>query len=356
LQKLRLGMHLEIREGSFAKNMSTLLRPIINMRFPIRNCFFVSDDITVSDILQKGHMDYLVRRGIDEGLDPLDAIRLVTINTAEHFNVDRDVGGIAPGRYADILIVEDLTKVTIKTVIASGIIVFHDDKLIWESQPIKTPKFMLNTIKLKEKVKPEDFIIKIPLVQGVLKEVKVKVIDLNWPQIITKQIIRKMKVQNQVVINEYDDIAKVSVVERHKGTGNISKGFVKGFDIKKGAVASSVSHDVHNIVVVGRDDVSMATAVNRISELGGGVVVTLENEVLAELPLPIAGLMCDKPAGIVSRNFNNVNNKLKELGVLIDDPIPYLSFITLPVIPEIRITDKGLVDVFKGRLTPLFEE
>jgi len=349
VQKLRLGMALEIREGSAAKNLAALIKPILKFKFDTRHCLLATDDRHPEDLMREGHIDHVVRRAIEEGVDPIKAIQMATLNTAEHFELDREMGSISPGKIADVVMVGNLEKFNVERVIANGKIVAERGKLKITLPIRKPPSFAKKTMKLKRRVSAEDF----EIIAKKAGKVKVRVIGIAEGQILTSQHIEHLETRGgAVLLDAKRDIAKVAVVERHRATGNIGLGFVRGFGIRRGAIASSVGHDAHNITVVGVNDEEMATAVNTIASIGGGQVVVSRGEVLARVGLPIAGLMSDEPVEIVSAQLGKLHLAAKRLGIKIRSPFMQMAFLPLAVIPELRITDKGLVDVKRGKIVP----
>jgi adenine deaminase len=350
VQKLRLGVKLEIREGSEAKNLATLVKPILELGLDTKHCLLATDDRHPSDLIKEGHIDHLVRRAIEEGVDPIKAIQMATVNTAEHFKVDQDLGSISPGKIADILVIDDLEKFSISMVIADGRLVAEDGKLVVDLPTPEHPEFVMRTMNLR-RVSPKDFVIKIPTKTD---KVDVRVIEVVEGRILTEHGVKTLKVEDGGIMPDLtNDIVKVAVVERHRNTGNIGLGFVKGFGIKEGAIASSVGHDAHNIIVIGASEADMAVAVNTVAQMRGGQVAVKQGEVLARVELPIAGLMSNDPVEVVSVKLDDLNNAVKGLGIKVGQPFMRMSFLPLAVIPKLRITDKGLVDVEKFSLVNL---
>jgi len=344
VQKLRLGMALEMREGSATKNLAALVKPILKFKLDTRHCLLATDDRHPEDLMEEGHIDHVIRRAIEEGIDPIKAIQMATLNTAEHFELDREMGSISPGKIADVVMVGNLEKFNVEQVIANGKLVAERGKLKVALPVRKPPSFAEKTMKLKRGVNVEDF--KIMAKAG---KVKARVIGITEGQIVTSQRIERLAARGGAVLPDVKrDIAKVAVVERHRATGNIGLGFVRGFGIRRGAIASSVGHDAHNITVVGVSDVDMATAVNTIASAGGGQVVVSRGKVLVRVDLPIAGLMSDEPVEVVSAQLEKLHLAAKGLGIKMRSPFMQMAFLPLAVVPELRITDKGLVDV-KGR-------
>jgi len=336
-EKIENGIFLMIREGSTAKNMEALI-PIINKKNFHRTCF-VSDDLHPEDIKEKGHMDFILRKAVSLGLDPITAIRMVTINPATHFGL-RDRGSISPGKRADIVVVEELRKFRV-------IEVFKDGKRTGEGKKRIFKKFN-NSIKIGHFFKEKLEIL-------ALKKGKVRVIEIIPDQIVNRMIFVDPFIKDGKICSDPErDILKVCVIERHKGTGNVGLGLVKGFGIKRGAIASSVSHDSHNIVAVGVDDEDIYRAIIEIRDIGGGMVVVSDGKVMAKLRLEIAGLMTNSSLDELLKEIKKLNNEVRKLGISLENPFMKLSFLSLPVIPELRITDKGLVDVNRFELVPLF--
>jgi adenine deaminase len=337
-EKLRRGMYLMIREGSSEKNLDALLPLVTDNTY--KRCFFVVDDRSCSDLLREGDIDAVVRKAISRGLEPVRAIQMATINAAEYFRL-HDRGGIGPGYMANLITITDLAKLEIDMVFYQGRLVAKQGKPFFPSHPI--------TLELKDTVR-----IKSPTT----KSLKIAAADETYPvieivpgQIVTKKTVEKIKIVDGVVMPDVErDILKLVVVERHKASGNIGLGLVKGFGLKKGALASSVAHDSHNIIAVGADDLDILKAVEEINRLQGGLVVCANLEILASLPLPIAGLLSPEPLDVVVFQHETVEKAAASLGNLPPAPFSILSFLALPVIPELRLTDLGLVDVNEFKL------
>jgi adenine deaminase len=337
-EKLRRGMHLMIRDGSSAKNLDALL-PLVNNRTS-RRCFFVVDDRSCSDLLQEGDIDAVVRKAIQRGLDPVKAMQLATINPAEYFRI-YDHGGIGPGYIANLITINDLPKLEIDMVFYKGELVAKEGDYLL---PIpRTSGEELNTIRIKS--------FGIEALKLTTEATSLPVIEIIPGQIVTKKRVEKVKVKDKVVLSDIEeDILKLVVVERHKATGNIGKGLVKGFGLKHGALASSIAHDSHNIVAVGTNDQDIYTAIKHIEKLQGGLAVCNNGKILADLPLPIAGLLSPEPLDAVAKKFSGVEKAALVLGTTPPAPFDLLSFIALPVIPELRLTDMGMVDVLEFKL------
>jgi adenine deaminase len=350
VEKIRLGCVVEIREGSTSHNLSALIHAIKSHGLSSRRALLVSDDRHASDLMKLGHMDHNVRRAIEEGMDPIDAIRMATLNTAEHFRVDDEIGGIAPGRRADIVLTRDPSNIKAETVIADGRIVAKDGVLATE---IISPPFAqrsLRTVRLRRPLKPSDFVVRSNRENGTA----LIVVIYTSGEILTRKMCQEIMVRgSQIQGNIEQDILKIAVIERHKRTGNIGRGFVKGFGLKRGAIASSVAHDSHNICVVGVNDSDMAVAANEIARTQGGMVAAKDGKILAELALPFAGLMSTRPIVEVNEAEKRLSEAARSLGCTFSSPFMVMSFLSLAVIPEIRLTDKGIVDVGAAKLIPM---
>jgi adenine deaminase len=349
-EKLRAGMRIMIREGTAAKNLSDLL-PMVNIRNS-RRAFFVSDDKHPDDLLFNGHLNATLRKAVSIGLDPVTAVQMTTLNTAEYFRLD-DRGAIAPGKKADITIVDNLTDFNVKTVIKNGKLLL-ENKQLKISLPSYQDKSVLNTMH----VKPFSIsALKVKAVKDRLNVIRIipnQIITDKW--ITTPMVSKKSKKDKGEVIADIErDILKLVVTERHKKTGNIGIGFVTGFGLKKGALASSVAHDSHNIICVGTNDKDIYVAIKEIIKLGGGFVAVDNGKVKALLALPIAGLMSNESAETVSNQLKTLLNTVRPWGTKIDNPFITLSFLALPVIPQLKLTDKGLVDVSQFKIVSLFE-
>ena len=341
-EKLNLGMHIMIREGTAAENLEALI-PVVNER-TARRMMWCTDDKHPQDILEKGHIDSIVRKAIFTGLDPVIAIQMATINPAEYFRMD-DIGAIAPGRRADLVVFSDLEIPQMEAVYCGGVLVAENGNIspeIAKPDPVFCPTSM--------NVDTEQIDFSIPAATG-----RIRVIDIVPDQRITGQLIMQAMIsEDKAVADISRDILKIAVIERHTGSGNIGKGFVKGFGLKRGAIASSVAHDSHNIIVVGTNDDDMKAALQAIVKMRGGLVAVYDNKVCAGLALPIAGLMSREPVETVRDKMGRLIYAARELGTTLDDPFMTLSFLALPVIPELKITDKGLVDVALFKTVPLF--
>jgi len=343
LEKVARGMQVFIREGSAAKNLEELVQAVE----PMNHYFFsfCTDDRDPLDILYEGHIDYLVKKSIEMGVDPVIAVRMATINTARYYNL-RSMGAIAPGYKADLVVVDDLRKMNIKMVIKDGRVVVRDGKLLDPVEGVyREEPDRMGDIRLPY-VSEQDLVVK-------ANNGKIRVIEVLEGSIFTNTLITEPKVENGVVLpDEKRDIAKIAVFNRYGGD-NFTVGFVKGLGIKRGAIGTSVGHDAHNVCVAGMNDRDMIIALRRIEELNGGMVVVCNGRVVAELALPIAGLMSKKELFEVVEVLKKVRSALGDLGTH-REIFMTLSFVQLAVIPQLRITDKGLVDVNAQEFVGLF--
>lgn len=334
LEKLENGMHIMIREGSSEKNLDALL-PLVNDKTS-RRCMFVVDDRSCSDLLKEGEVDAVVRKAINRGFDPVRAIQMATINPAEYFRLP-GLGGIAPGYQANMIAIEDLASFDID-------MVFYEGELVAEKGRSLLPerRHRAHTLSGTMHIKP--FCLE-ALRMPATGETEL-VIGIVPGQIITDKLRKKVKqVDGFVVSDTGRDILKLAVFERHKATGNIGLGLVRGFGMKRGALASSVAHDSHNIVAVGVGDEDTLVAVKEIEKMQGGLIAVSDGNVLASLALPDAGLLSDEPLEIVSSKMENLEQASHELGSDLPAPFSALSFLALPVIPALRLTDLGMVEV-----------
>lgn len=341
-EKARLGMHVMIREGTQAKNLQALI-PLVSPATAMHYSL-VTDDLHPHDLLHRGHLNYLIDEAIDKGLDPVSAIQLVTLSTARYFGIS-DSGAIAPGYRADIAVLSTLHPVTVETMIKAGEIVFQRGHL---RIPAVTP---VQAIPASMRVGTYDTGSFAITAAGQ----HIRVIGVIDGELLTSQESLQAPVRDGYLVSDpVRDLIKVAVIERHHGTGNIGLGMVRGFGLRKGALASSVSHDSHNIICVGCSDSDMFAAVRSIEKMGGGLVAVVDGRVLEKLPLPVAGLMSERPLNEVASQWERVRLAAEELGCTLNEPFMSLSFLALPVIPELKITDRGLFDVLLFEHVPLF--
>ncbi|MDD5039081.1 MAG: adenine deaminase [Dehalococcoidales bacterium] len=338
-EKLKRGMFIMVREGSSEKNLDALLPLIADKTY--RRCMLVVDDRSCVDLLREGDIDAVVRKAIRSGIDPVRAIQMATINTAGYFGLN-GLGAIAPGYQANLVVIGDLPNLKVDMVFYQGSLVAREGRPLFSAYRPRG-QGLTNTVNIRP------FDIETLRLQA-LRETE-PVIEIIPGQIITRKRLEKAKVVDGVVVSDISrDILKLVVVERHKATGNIGLGLVTGFGLKRGALGSSVAHDSHNIVVVGTNDEDIFTAVKEIERLHGGLVAVAGDKVLARLALPIAGLLSDEPLEGVVEKLGKLEQAAAQLGTTLHSPFSTLSFVALPVIPELRLTDFGVVDVNEFRL------
>lgn len=346
IEKLRLGVYVMIREGTAAKDLDALI-PVLKTS-NTRKCIFVTDDRHPADL--KEHINGMVRRVVEAGVDPIKAVQIASLNTAEYFGL-KDLGAIAPGYKADLLVLPDLKTFKPDIVLKDGQVVAQDGKLaveITENDAIATR----NSVNVRW-ITMDDF--KIQTEGDGVK--KVRALEVIPHQLITKSVMSDVKVvDGNAVSNVETDTLKICVIERHRATGNIGKGFVKGFNLKCGAIASTVAHDSHNMIVIGTNDFDMYTAAVALIKCQGGKVVVKDGEIISQLPLPIAGLMSDKEFDFVVEKCDELNKAAHSIGCKLEDPFMTMGFLSLPVIPELKITDKGVFDTNKFDFVDIFED
>jgi len=348
LERVQLGMTVMLREGSTERNVEELITGVLKHGLSYEHLIFCTDDKHAIDIRDEGHINYNVNIAISLGVPPMQAIQMATLNTARHFRLEDEIGSIAPGRLADILLVKDLSNIIPTKVIFEGKVVAENGLLVVESIRGTYPEWLKETIKLMEPINAHSFIVPAKS-QG--STTRVNVIRIYHDQIINEWDEEELTVANgQILSNSDKDIFKLAVVERYGKTGGVGMAFVKGFNLKRGALATSMSHDHHNIVCVGTNDQDMACAVNAIHKLQGGMVVVNEGQVIGEMELSIGGLMSDKPADIVLKELEKVNASARQLGCHLPSPFMTLCFISLPTVPKLGLTDLGLVDVLNHKL------
>lgn len=342
-EKLRLGMHILLREGSTERNLTTLIG-LINSQNAM-NCSFATDDKLAGDLFSEGHIDHCVRKAIKAGLLPVTAFQIATINTARHYRL-RNFGAIAPRFWADFIVFDDLQNPVVRQTYKKGKLVGENGKYVApQPAPVTQPRSTMNLRYNAEK----DFEARLE------QPAKIRVIEIVPNQIVTREIIESPRTKNGQVIPDVErDILKLVVVERHRATGNVGVGFVRGFKLKTGALGSTVAHDAHNVVVVGTNDADIGMAISELQKLQGGQVAVAKGAVKAELALPIAGLVSDRPLEEVIQRIADLNGAAHELGCDLEAPFMTLSFLSLSPIPELKLTDQGLIDAVNLKPTTLF--
>jgi adenine deaminase len=341
LEKRRLGMWIMIREGSAARNLEALL-PLVTEYGPA-NCLLCTDDREPAHLLDEGHINDVIRKAVALGCPPADAVLMGTLNAARYHRL-HEHGAVAPGYLADVVVVEDLEKFRPVCVYKRGRLV-AENGVAGHIQRSRMPGWMRGSVR-------------VPLLSADAFRTsvngRIRVIGVEPGQIVTRALVEDpVCVDGEAIAAPERGLAKIAVVERHKGTGRIGLGFVRGFDLRRGALASTHAHDAHNVVVVGVDDSDMAAAVNRLVEIGGGQVAVAEGNVVGEIPCPFGGLLTDLPVEDVADAVRTTEKAAREMGVTLPSPFMAMSFLALSVVPELKITDRGLVDVDRFELVPL---
>ncbi len=352
--RVRQGMKAMLRYGSAWHDVAEQVPAITKLGLDARHFILCTDDSHAGTLLREGHMDRVLRHAIGQGLAPMTAIQMATINTAEHFGVSREVGQIAPGRWADILLVDNLADFRPEIVIARGQVAADNGKLLLEMPKPKYPAWAVNSVHLKKELSADDFRLHVPQTAAKVTAHVIGVIENQAP---TKHLkVDLPVVDGDVKIDLRQNIAKLAVVERHHATGAVQVALVSGFGFsERCAIASTVAHDSHNMLVVGTDEESMAVAANALAVSGGGQVVVREGEVVGQLELNLGGLMSMQPADVVAKQAATVLEGFQACGCKLNNPNMTMSLLALPVIPELRLTDKGLVDVNKFSFVPVIE-
>jgi adenine deaminase len=346
VEKLRLGMIVFVRESTAAKNLRALLPAVTPQNS--RRCAFCTDDRHPADLLDEGHLDHLIRLAVAEGLDPITAIQMATLNPAEWFRL-HDRGAIAPGKRADLLVFSNLKDLRAEMVFSGGKLVAQDGAPAGD-WPV--PAVDDSGVRSSVHVPWERISLAIPA-----RGERVRVVGVVPDQVVTEHRVETATVADGFAVADVErDLLKLAVIERHQGTGNVGLGFVRGLGLKRGALAGSVGHDAHNLTVAGCDDAAMLTAARAVGELGGGLVAAVGGEVLASVPLPIAGLIRHQPVETVREQMERLVAVAHDLGSPLHDPFMTLGFLALEVIPALKLTDQGLVDVDKFDFVSLFVE
>jgi len=356
--RVRQGMKAMLRLGSAWHDVDDQIRAVTEQRLDPRRFILCTDDCHSETLVREGHVNRAVRRAIARGVSPITAIQMATINTAEHFGVSRDVGLIAPGRYADILVVSDLAALAIDLVFAEGQLLVRDGRSEVDLPRYEYPDWVKASVNLGRKLNATDFRLALPSTGGApLSTVTANVIGVVENQAPTRHLRMNLPVKDgEVPVDLNRDIAKIALVERHRGTGEVQIGLVHGFEFGSPcAVGSTVAHDSHHMIIVGTDETDMALAANTLAEVGGGQIVVRGGEIIGLVELPIAGLMSDERAEDVARKAATVLEGFKTCGCQLNNPNMQLSLLALVVIPELRLSDLGLVAVNRFEIIPVLE-
>ncbi len=363
LEKMRRGMYALMRYGSAWHDMPVIIRAILDNHIDDRFACLISDDTHPDTLIQDGHLDHILRCAIKEGLDPIKAIQYVTINPATCFRMDHEMGSIAPGKCADIVFFRDLQDIRITRTIIDGDVVAEEGRMTVDIKKQEFPAFVRNTMHVGEEITAASFSIAAPAKwseSGAEKEensgrIRTRVIEIIPNKVGNYERFLDLPVKNGFVeADPEQDVMKMAVFERHHETGTKGAGFVKGFGFRKGAMAQTVSHDAHNLLVAGTNDEDMALAANTLIACGGGMCAVQDGKVLALVPLPVAGLMSDKPVEEVAEQIRMLDDGWKKMGCSINSPYMTMALIPLACLPEIRLTNRGLVDCRSFSFTELF--
>lgn len=346
LAKMRLGMYAMFREGSAWHDLKEVARSITENKVDTRFACLISDDTHPHTLLSQGHLDHIVRRAVEEGIDVLTAIQMVTINCAQCFQMDHELGSITPGKCADMVLLDNLDDLNIKKVWIDGALAAEDGTIVGEYAPYTYPEWATCSIHIRDEITPETF--RVPAKEACVSAqgtVEVRAIEVIPARVGDYERHVTLQVKDGLLLSDVEqDVLKTVVFERHHETGKKGFGFVKGFGIRCGAMASTVAHDAHNLLVVGTNDEDMALAANTLIQCGGGMCAVQNGEVLGLVPLPIAGLMSDKPVEEIGKIVAALEEAWKKIGCSMPSPFMTMALIPLACLPELRLTDRGLVD------------
>jgi adenine deaminase len=356
IARVRQGMKAMLRFGSAWHDVAAQVKAVTEKGLDPRHFILCTDDSHAETLVEDGHMDRVIRHAIKQGLEPMTAIQMATLNTAEHFRVARDLGQIAPGRFADIILVSDLHHFQAELVVSKGQVIAKDGTLLVDLPPYEYPDWVVQSVHLGKQLVPEDF--RLPISDPGSNPLVANVIGVIENQAPTEHLRMEVTCENgEVSVDTARDILKIALVERHKGTGEVSMGLVHGFGFTECcAIATTVAHDSHQMIVVGTDDTMMALAANTLGEAGGGQVVIKDGRIIGQVELPIAGLMSNEQAEIVAQKASTILTGFQACGCTLNNPNMQLSLLALVVIPELRISDLGLVDVTKFEFIPVVEK
>jgi adenine deaminase len=350
LERLRMGLHIMVREGSIRRDLAEIAR-IKDMGIDLRRLILSTDGVEPRDLIEKGYMEFVLRKAIDYGFDPIAAIQMATLNVAEHFSLDGLIGGIAPGRYADLMIIPDVQTIEARLVISNGKIVAKNGNLVTAPRRHTFTKQSLNSVKLPREMQASDFVIN---ADADTDQVKVRVIDMVTDLVTAELEMQWPVTDGQIRSDAGNGIIKVAAIDRTHNPGKMQVGLIKGFGLKSGAIACSAAWDTSDIIVVGSNDDDMAAAVNRIHELQGGAVVCENGKIVTELPLPIFGIMSELPIETIADRLQKIKKVVSDLGVSFPDPLLTLITLTGAAIPYLRICEEGLVNLKDGKTVGLF--
>lgn len=349
LAKMRLGMYAMFREGSAWHDLKEVAKSITQQKVDTRFAVLISDDTHPHTLLSQGHMDHILRRAVEEGIDPITAIQMVTINCAQCFQMDHELGSVTPGKCADMVLLEDLENMKVAKVWIDGELAAENGRIPAPYAPYSYPDWATHSVHVGERITSDTFIL-----PASKEKVTVRAIEVIPARVGSYERHVTLTAKEGALCSDVEqDVLKTAVFERHHGTGKKGFGFVKGFGIRKGAMASTVAHDAHNLLVIGTNDQDMALAANTLIQCGGGMVAVQDGKVLGLVPLPIAGLMSDSSAQEMSRIVEHLEEAWKQIGCKMPSPFMTMALIALACLPELRLTDRGLVDCTSFQFVPL---
>jgi adenine deaminase len=351
LERLRLGYWTMLREGSLRQDLAATLKPLLERGINFQRLILVTDSISPDDAEEIGHMDHVLRRAVSIGLPPVQALQTVTLNPAMYSGLEQEIGGIAPGRFADLVLLEDLEGFQVRTTLIGGKIVAAEGRSLVETHPISLPTEMTNSLRLSPDLSPQRF--EIPCASTCAK---IRVMELVNQTITAERIVSVRPLAGFIETNSSEDLLKVAVFDRHGNDKNVALGFVKGFGAKVGAVGTTINLDENTLMVVGASDIDMALCANALIEDGGGMAVVNQGMVLDKISFPVGGIFSTHPWQEIGKGLRRVHRCLRERGSTFDRPMYALSFLTFVTLPSLRITARGLVDVKERKIVPLFAD
>jgi adenine deaminase len=352
LDRLRLGLHILVREGSVRRDLEEISK-IKDASIDLRRLILSTDGVAPRDLLEKGYMEYVLQKAINCGFDPIAAIQMSTLNVAEHFYLDSAIGGIAPGRFADLVIIPDIKTIDAKLVLSNGKVIARKGKLTAAPRRHNFTAESRNSVRLPRSMKPSDFAI---TAGRDTADAQVRIINMVT-DLVTAELEMSWPVTGgELNANANQDVIKIAAIDRTHNPGKMTVGLIKGLGLKSGAMACSASWDTSDIIVVGTNDEDMTYAVNRIHQLQGAAIICKEGEILAELPLPIFGIMSDLSIEAIAESLEKIKSTAAELGISFPDPLLTLITLTGAAIPYLRICEEGMVNLKDGRIKSLFVE
>jgi adenine deaminase len=354
LARMRLGCYAQLREGSAWHDLKETVRAVTENNIDSRFVNLISDDVTPATLVNEGHLDLIVKRAIGFGMRPIEAVQAVTINVAQNFERAREIGTLSPGRCADIVFISDLAECKVERVMCDGVVVAEQGKMVVELSKFEYPEFMTHSIKIDKPLVADDFKILIASSGNGKKTATVRVIESVELKVWTLAKTAELPIEDgEIRASVEQNIAKCAVIERYHGGKTKGLGFVGGYGFKGGAVASTVAHDSHNLMIMGMNDEDMALAGNELIERGGGMIAVRDGKVLAVVPMPIAGLLSTKPVAEVAAEVEKLEQTWRDLGCTWESPFMTFALVPLIVLPELRLSNRGLVDTVKFDYTDL---